>query len=206
MGNDPPGQFTRALHPRIGRHDEPPPRRDPGRPLGDRAGERLAAEHHPQPALVPRIKQVLEREQLRRAPCARADDARSPSRRPRSPWLAPDRRDVPRVGRSAAGTARASRCGASCSTGSTTASRSPSRRGRRRSGSSPAEYEVIPNGVLIPPSTPSPAGATTTILFVGRHEPRKGLPVLLARLAGDPPANGCAPARSSAPTRCVSGC
>ena len=25
MGNDPPGQFTRALHPRVGRHGEPPP-------------------------------------------------------------------------------------------------------------------------------------------------------------------------------------
>src|SRR4026208_577752 len=25
MGNDPPGQFTRALHPRVGRHGQPPP-------------------------------------------------------------------------------------------------------------------------------------------------------------------------------------
>ena len=25
MGNDPPGQFTRALHPRVGRHGDPPP-------------------------------------------------------------------------------------------------------------------------------------------------------------------------------------
>src|SRR4026208_1630863 len=24
MGNDPPGQFTRALHPRVGRHGDPP--------------------------------------------------------------------------------------------------------------------------------------------------------------------------------------
>src|ERR671912_251544 len=24
MGNDPPGQFTRVLHPRVGRHGEPP--------------------------------------------------------------------------------------------------------------------------------------------------------------------------------------
>jgi len=24
IGNDPPGQFTRALHPRVGRHDDPP--------------------------------------------------------------------------------------------------------------------------------------------------------------------------------------
>src|ERR671918_1876502 len=25
MGNDPPGSFTRVLHPRLGRHDSPPP-------------------------------------------------------------------------------------------------------------------------------------------------------------------------------------
>src|SRR3954464_408996 len=25
MGNDPPGSFTRILHPRLGRHGEPPP-------------------------------------------------------------------------------------------------------------------------------------------------------------------------------------
>ena len=25
IGNDPPGTFTRALHPRHGRHDDPPP-------------------------------------------------------------------------------------------------------------------------------------------------------------------------------------
>src|ERR671929_1569295 len=25
MGNDPPGTFTRFLHPRLGRHDDPPP-------------------------------------------------------------------------------------------------------------------------------------------------------------------------------------
>ena len=50
IGNDPPGTFTRALHPRHGRHGEPAARRDPGRPLGDRPRERLAAEHLPQPA------------------------------------------------------------------------------------------------------------------------------------------------------------
>ncbi len=50
MGNDPPGQFTRALHPRVGRHGDPPAERDPDRALGDRPRERVAAEHHPQPA------------------------------------------------------------------------------------------------------------------------------------------------------------
>ena len=36
MGNDPPGSFTRVLHPRHGRHGEPAGGRDPGRALGDR--------------------------------------------------------------------------------------------------------------------------------------------------------------------------
>src|ERR687896_922683 len=42
----------------------------------------------------------------------------------------------------------------------------------------PADYEVIPNGVLIPPEA-DPAGREHRILFVGRQEARKGLPVML---------------------------
>ena len=43
---------------------------------------------------------------------------------------------------------------------------------------SPADYEVIPNGVLIPPEA-DPAGRENRILFVGRQEARKGLSILL---------------------------
>jgi phosphatidylinositol alpha-mannosyltransferase len=43
---------------------------------------------------------------------------------------------------------------------------------------SPGAYEVIPNGVLIPPEA-DPADREHRILFVGRQEGRKGLPVLL---------------------------
>jgi phosphatidylinositol alpha-mannosyltransferase len=42
----------------------------------------------------------------------------------------------------------------------------------------PADYEVIPNGVLIPPEA-DPGDREERILFVGRQETRKGLPVLL---------------------------
>jgi phosphatidyl-myo-inositol alpha-mannosyltransferase len=42
----------------------------------------------------------------------------------------------------------------------------------------PGEYEVIPNGVLIPPEA-NPADREHRLLFVGRQEARKGLPVLL---------------------------
>jgi phosphatidylinositol alpha-mannosyltransferase len=43
----------------------------------------------------------------------------------------------------------------------------------------PAEYEVIPNGVLIPERA-EPGGREHRIVFVGRHDPRKGMPVLLS--------------------------
>jgi phosphatidyl-myo-inositol alpha-mannosyltransferase len=42
----------------------------------------------------------------------------------------------------------------------------------------PGEYEIVPNGVLIPPDA-DPASREHSILFVGRQEGRKGLPVLL---------------------------
>jgi phosphatidylinositol alpha-mannosyltransferase len=42
----------------------------------------------------------------------------------------------------------------------------------------PGEYEVIPNGVLVPDSAPL-AGREHRIVFAGRHERRKGLQVLL---------------------------
>ena len=47
MGHDPPGRLTRLLHPRTRPPRPPAAGRDPGRPLGRRAGERLAAEHRP---------------------------------------------------------------------------------------------------------------------------------------------------------------
>jgi phosphatidylinositol alpha-mannosyltransferase len=42
----------------------------------------------------------------------------------------------------------------------------------------PGEYEVIPNGVLVPESAPA-GDREHRIVFVGRQEPRKGLQVLL---------------------------
>ena len=42
----------------------------------------------------------------------------------------------------------------------------------------PGDYEVIPNGVLIPESAPT-GDREHRIVFAGRQEPRKGLHVLL---------------------------
>src|SRR5436190_1834319 len=40
------------------------------------------------------------------------------------------------------------------------------------------DFEVIPNGVLIPPAA-DPGNREDAIVFIGRHDPRKGMPVLL---------------------------
>jgi phosphatidylinositol alpha-mannosyltransferase len=42
----------------------------------------------------------------------------------------------------------------------------------------PGDYRVIPNGVLTPDDA-DPAGRDHTVVFIGRHDPRKGLPTLL---------------------------
>ena len=47
-------------------------------------------------------------------------------------------------------------------------------------------YEVVPNGVDLGAAPPGPSRSTTClrIVFVGREEERKGLPVLLSAFAG----------------------
>jgi phosphatidyl-myo-inositol alpha-mannosyltransferase len=52
----------------------------------------------------------------------------------------------------------------------------PARRVAERFVGGPVE--VIPNGVALPPEV-DPGGRKRTVVFVGRHEPRKGLEVLL---------------------------
>jgi phosphatidylinositol alpha-mannosyltransferase len=42
----------------------------------------------------------------------------------------------------------------------------------------PAEYEIIPNGVLIPEQA-DPSGRENRVVFIGRHDPRKGMEVVL---------------------------
>jgi phosphatidylinositol alpha-mannosyltransferase len=43
----------------------------------------------------------------------------------------------------------------------------------------PGAYDIVPNGVLVPPAADA-ADRDHTVVFIGRHDPRKGLPVLLA--------------------------
>jgi phosphatidylinositol alpha-mannosyltransferase len=176
MANDPPGQFTRALHPRVGRHDEPPPSVIAvGRSVIVPANGSL-----PNISLSPRaffrVRRTLERERfdlvhlhepmtpaicvsvLAVATCpivathhASGDLGWMRFAMPAWGFL------MNRVDRRIAVSeqARAS--------------------AERWIG---GEFEVIPNGVLIPEHA-DPAGREHTVTFAGRQEPRKGLQVLL---------------------------
>jgi phosphatidylinositol alpha-mannosyltransferase len=176
MGNDPPGQFTRVLHPRVGRHGDPPPNVIPvGRSVIVPANGSL-----PNIVLSPRayfrIRRALERERfdvlhlhepmtpaictatlvLARTPLVATFHASGELR-----WM---RYGTPvfgflidRIDHRIAVSERA---------------RASQQRWL------PGEYEVIPNGVVVPEDAP-PGGREHRIVFAGRHEPRKGLQILL---------------------------
>jgi len=176
IGNDPPGSFTRVLHPRLGRHDEPPPEVIPiGRSVIVPANGALP-NIILSPSAVFRIRWLLERERFDLlhvhepmtpiAGVATMAFARCPLvatfhaagdlgwlRGAKPLWgFLLDRLDH-RIAVSESACESVSRY-------------------------FPADYELIPNGVLIPDEA-DPAGREHRIVFVGRHEPRKGLQVLL---------------------------
>jgi len=176
MGNDPPGQFTRVLHPRSGRHGKPPPDVIPvGRSVIVPANGAL-----PNIILSPRsflrVKQALERERfdvvhlhepmtpipcvatlaLAEAPCVATHHAAGDLA-----WLKPAKpiwgflldRLVKRIAVSTQARDSAARY-------------------------FPGEYEIIPNGVLIPEQA-DPRDRENSVVFIGRHDPRKGMEVVL---------------------------
>ena len=176
MGNDPPGSFTRVLHPRLGRHDDPPAEVIPvGRSVIVPANGAL-----PNIVLSPRsvfrLKRVLEREQfdllhvhepmtptpgvaalaLARCPLVatfHASGELSWLKLAKPVWgFLADRLDH-RIAVSEAARESAARY-------------------------FPGDYELIPNGVLVPEEAEA-GGRAEQIVFVGRQEPRKGLQVLL---------------------------
>ena len=176
MGNDPPGQFTRALHPRVGRHDSPPANVLPvGRSVIVPANGSL-----PNIVLSPRayfrMRSVLERERfdvlhlhepmtpaictaallLARCPVVATFHASG-----ELGWMKVGRPLwgflIDRIDHRIAVSERAQ---------------------ASQERWLPGKYEVIPNGVLVPDE--APAGEREhRIVFAGRHEPRKGLQVLL---------------------------
>jgi phosphatidylinositol alpha-mannosyltransferase len=176
MGNDPPGQFTRALHPRVGRHGDPPANVIPvGRSVIVPANGSL-----PNIVLSPRayfrLHRALERERfdvlhlhepmtpaictatlvLARCPLvatfhASGDLGWMKYGKPVWGFL------IDRIDYRIAVSERASSSQARWL---------------------PGEYDVIPNGVLVPDEAPA-REREHRIVFAGRQEPRKGLQVLL---------------------------
>lgn len=176
MGNDPPGQFTRVLHPRVGRHGEPPANVIPlGRSVIVPANGSL-----PNIVLSPRayfrLRRALERE---RFDLLHLHEPMTPAICVAALVLA----RCPLVATfHASGELGWMRFGVHV--WGFLAERIDHRLAvseRARESQQrwlPGEYEVLPNGVLAPPSA-DPGGREHRIVFVGRHEPRKGLQVLL---------------------------
>ena len=176
MGNDPPGQFTRVLHPRVGRHGTPPPGVIPiGRSVIVPANGSL-----PNIILSPRsilrIRDVLARERfdllhlhepMTPTPCIaalafwdgptvathHASGSLGWMRLATPVWGFLEERIDRRIAVSEEARASAQRW-------------------------LPGEYEIVPNGVLIPDGV-EPAGREHRVIFAGRQEQRKGLHVLL---------------------------
>lgn len=176
IGNDPPGSFTRALHPRLGRHDAPPADIIPvGRSVIVPANGTL-----PNIVLSPRsvlrIRRALERE---RFDVLHVHEPMTPAISIATLALA----KVPLVATFHAHGALGWMKLARPSWGFL-ADRLDHRIAvsvyARDSAAAwlPGEYEILPNGVLIPPQA-DPGGREHQILFAGRQEPRKGIHVLL---------------------------
>jgi len=176
MGNDPPGSFTHVLHPGLGRHMDPPSYVLPvGRSVIVPANGSL-----PNIVLTPatplRIKRIFQRE---RFDVIHVHEPMTPAIGVASLALW----DGPTVG-----TFHASGDLGWMRFGRYTWGFLADRIDRRIAVSEqardsvqrwlPGKYDIVPNGVLLP-SHADPANREDRIVFIGRHEPRKGLPVLL---------------------------
>lgn len=176
MGNDPPGQFTRVLHPRVGRHGLAPPDVIPvGRSVIVPANGSL-----PNIVLSPRtflrMRRVFAEE---RFDILHLHEPMTPAICISALALAP----APMVATwHASGELGWMR--AATPVWGFLADRVDHRiavsEQARVSAERwlPGEYEVIPNGVLIPDGA-DPVGREHRLVFAGRQEPRKGLQVLL---------------------------
>src|SRR2546423_1131223 len=176
VGNDPPGSFTRLLHPRLGRHDAPPPDVIPvGRTVIVPANGALP-NIVLSPSALAKIRRALERE---RFDLLHVHEPMAPAVSVAAMAVAP----CPVVATwHAAGPLRWNR--AAVHFWGFLMDRVDYRiavsEQARRSVQDvlPGPYDVIPNGVLVPPYADAD-GREHRIVFVGRHGPRKGLGLLL---------------------------
>ena len=176
IGHDPPGSFTRVLHPRHGRHGRPPADVIPvGRSVIVPANGALP-NIVLSPSTVPRVKRVLRRE---RFDVLHLHEPMTPIICTAAmAWAnAPVVATFHASGKLAWNTFGKPVWGFLMDRidhriAVTEAARESANRWF------PGEYELLPNGTLIPPEA-DPAGREERIVFVGRHDPRKGMAVLL---------------------------
>jgi phosphatidylinositol alpha-mannosyltransferase len=176
MGNDPPGSFTRVLHPRLGRHGNPPPDVIPvGRSVIVPANGSLP-NIVLSPRTAPRVGRALARERFDLLHV----------HEPLTPAIAVAALALARcpivatfhacgdLGWTKVGTPvwgfLLDRIGTRIAVSESAA--------RSAQQYLPGDYEIVPNGVLIPPAA-DPGEREHRLVFVGRQEPRKGLAVLL---------------------------
>lgn len=176
IGHDPPGSFSRILHPREGRSGPPPPGVIPlGRSVivpGNGALSNLVLS----PRALTQLRRALGRERFDLLHV----------HEPLAPMLGPAALalwDGPSVGTFHAAGDSSWRQIADVLWGfllqEIDLRIAVSEQALRTALPSAAgDYEVIPNGVEIPDGI-DPAGRAERIVFAGRHDPRKGLPVLL---------------------------
>jgi phosphatidyl-myo-inositol alpha-mannosyltransferase len=176
IGHDPPGRLTKYLHPRQGRHERPPAHVIPvGRSVIVPANGALP-NIVLSPSAIFRMRQVLERE--------------------RFDLLHVHEPMTPAIGVAALSFARVPLVATFHASGELAwmklatpvwgflAERLDHRIAVSQGAADtvrrylPGEYEVIPNGVAMPDRADL-GGRENRIVFVGRHEPRKGLQVLL---------------------------
>jgi phosphatidylinositol alpha-mannosyltransferase len=177
IGHDPPGSFSRVLHPRQGR---PGPLPSTVVPLGRSVivpGNGALSNLVLSPSTLPRLRRALARERFDLLHV----------HEPLAPMLAPAALalyDGPVVATfHAAGTSAwrpiALRCwGLLLDRIDVRIAVSEEAR-LTAAAYSPGEYLVVPNGVELPEAV-DPGDRLDRVVFVGRHERRKGLPVLLA--------------------------
>jgi phosphatidyl-myo-inositol alpha-mannosyltransferase len=176
IGNDPPGSFSRVLHPREGRPGPPPKNVIPlGRSVivpGNGALSNLVLS----PRAVPQFRRALARE---RFDLLHVHEPLAPmlSTAALALWNGPTVATFHAAGDSSWRPFADALFGFLVDRIDLRIAVSEQAR-ITADTYSPGDYEVIPNGVDIPPGI-EPSGRLDRIVFAGRHDPRKGLPVLL---------------------------
>jgi phosphatidylinositol alpha-mannosyltransferase len=176
IGNDPPGSFSRILHPRQGRPGPPP---DGVIPLGRSVivpGNGALSNLVLSPHALPQLRRALAREHF---DVIHVHEPLAPMLSPAALalWDGPTVATFHAAGDSSWRRLAEPLWGFLLDRIDLRVAVSEQAR-LAAAPYAPGHYEVIPNGVDIPDRI-DPGGREDRIVFAGRHDPRKGLPVLL---------------------------